>query len=200
MKNTKTKLFFERNFSLLCFVLFLAALLTFPQLSSGQTLQEKVDEYIGALLKMEEQHASPKEIAHFSANTMGILAAFGDPFFRSALPIFASVTSCLAAMFGGVLAGIVTLLLLFNAVHFAVRFGGITIGYREGREVVPRVARWLSPRRTQNIKRISATAICDDWSHEFRYVCTIVSRSSSYQFCPPVLGKFRNRTASKTTE
>ena len=110
----------------------------------------------GALLKMEEQHASPKEIAHFSANTMGILAAFGDPFFRSALPIFASVTSCLAAMFGGVLAGIVTLLLLFNAVHFAVRFGGINIGYREGREVVPRVARWLSPRRTQNIKRISA--------------------------------------------
>jgi len=53
MKNAETRHFFERNFNLTFFVLFLVALLAFPQQSSGQTLQEKVDEYIGVLLKME---------------------------------------------------------------------------------------------------------------------------------------------------
>jgi mannose/fructose/N-acetylgalactosamine-specific phosphotransferase system component IID len=113
----------------------------------------------GALLKMEEQHAPPKDIAYFSTNTMGVLAAFGDPFFRSALPMFATVCACLAAMLGGVIAGIATLLVLFNAVHFAVRFGGINLGFREGRDVVPSVARWLSPKRTHMIRRLSAIGI-----------------------------------------
>ena len=110
----------------------------------------------GALLKMEEKHTPEKEIICFSTNMMGVLAAFGDPFFRSALPIFVTAFSCLAAMLGGVVAGIVTLLVLFNVVHFTVRFGGITIGYRDGCDVILHVAKWMSPARTRIINRISA--------------------------------------------
>ncbi len=113
----------------------------------------------GAILHMEENSRTDKEIVCFYSNSMGLLAAFGDPFFRSALPIFVTAFSCLAAMLAGVAAGIITLLLLFNMVHFTVRFGGIYLGYRDGCEVMPRVANWLSPKRTQRINQVSAIAI-----------------------------------------
>jgi len=110
----------------------------------------------GALLKMEEQRQDPRDITCFSANTMGVMAAFGDPFFRSAMPSFVALAACLAAMLGGTAAGIITLLLLFNGVHMAIRFGGVAIGYREGCNVVMRVGRWFSPERTRWIKIVAA--------------------------------------------
>lgn len=110
----------------------------------------------GTVLRMEEEHTPPPVIASFSNNAMGLLAALGDPFFKSALPSFVSVSACLATMIGGVLAGIATILIAFNAVHLAVRFMGVAFGYKEGLDVLKRVAGWLSPARTARLKRASA--------------------------------------------
>lgn len=52
MNNVKPKKPLKTNLSLIPLVLLLALLLAFPSQSSGQTLQEKVDDYIGRLLKM----------------------------------------------------------------------------------------------------------------------------------------------------
>jgi mannose PTS system EIID component len=113
----------------------------------------------GGVLRLEEQHRPEAEIASYMQNGMGILAALGDPFFRSALPTFVAVTACLAAIFGGVLAGIITLLLLFNVVHFVIRFFGVSFGYEEGLDVLKRMATWLSPNRTLRIKTVSAMGV-----------------------------------------
>ena len=111
---------------------------------------------MGGLLKMEEEHRPVNEIECFKQNAMSILAALGDPFFRSALPTFVAVSASLAAIFGGVAAGILTLLLLFNAVHIAIRCFGIAAAYREGPDVLKRIAVWLSPNRTLRLKAVSA--------------------------------------------
>jgi mannose/fructose/N-acetylgalactosamine-specific phosphotransferase system component IID len=110
---------------------------------------------MGGLLHLEERRRPIAEIASFKQNAMSILAALGDPFFRSALPTFVAVTACLAAIFGGIAAGIVTLLLLFNAVHILIRFIGIAVAYREGPNVLKRIAIWLSPTRTLRLKAVS---------------------------------------------
>lgn len=52
MNDAKPKDFLNTNFSLTCLILLLLSLLAIPSPCSGQTLQEKVDEYIGALQKM----------------------------------------------------------------------------------------------------------------------------------------------------
>jgi mannose/fructose/N-acetylgalactosamine-specific phosphotransferase system component IID len=87
---------------------------------------------------------------------MGALAAFGDPFFRSALPTFVASVACLAALVGGAVAGIVTLLLLFNAVHFAIRVWGVSVGFREGCAVLMKVAHWFNQTRTHRIKLVAS--------------------------------------------
>jgi mannose/fructose/N-acetylgalactosamine-specific phosphotransferase system component IID len=110
----------------------------------------------GALLRMEEQKRSTDDISCFSANAMGLLGAFGDAFFRSAVPSFVTVIACLAAILGGPLCGCITLLVLFNGVHLAVRLGGVSIGYREGCDVLLSVARWLNADRTRRIKLMAA--------------------------------------------
>jgi mannose/fructose/N-acetylgalactosamine-specific phosphotransferase system component IID len=109
----------------------------------------------GATLKLEEEHRDNKEIALLLRNTMGPLAAVGDLFFRNALPIFVAVASSLAAIFGGVLAGIITLLVLFNSIHIFVRLSSVFIGFNEGYQVLERIARWLSPARA-NVLEIAA--------------------------------------------
>jgi mannose/fructose/N-acetylgalactosamine-specific phosphotransferase system component IID len=110
----------------------------------------------GCVLRMEEAHTPPEVIMSFARNAMGLLAALGDPFFKSALPTFVSVSACLAAMLGGVVAGVATILIAFNVIHLAVRFIGVSIGYKEGLDVLKRVAGWISPARTALLKRASA--------------------------------------------
>lgn len=109
----------------------------------------------GALLKLEEEGRSYREILAFLRNT-GPLGAIADPFFRSALPCFVSIVSVLVALLLGPVAAILTLIFLFNTVHLWVRLQGILVGYQEGIGVLPRVARWLSPRRTWTLKTIAA--------------------------------------------
>lgn len=111
---------------------------------------------VGVTLKLKEDGKDSREINSFLRSTMGPLAALGDPFFRGALPFFVAVMSSLAAMVGGLLAGILTLLVLFNAMHIFVRFSGIVLGYRESYAVLKRVAYWLSPARTIALKTVSA--------------------------------------------
>ncbi len=113
----------------------------------------------GATLRLIEEGKSPKEMSTFLRSTMGPLAAVGDPFFRAALPSFVAVVASLVAMLGGVLAGIITLLVLFNSIHVFVRLSGVFLGYREKYNVLQRVARWLSPTRTKILTTASAVGI-----------------------------------------
>ena len=113
----------------------------------------------GGVLRLEEQHRPESEISSYMTNAMSILAALGDPFFRSALPTAVAVTACLTSIFGGVWAGIITLLLLFNIVHFIIRFFGVSLGYEEGIDVLKRMATWLSPNRTLRLKTASALGV-----------------------------------------
>jgi PTS system mannose-specific IID component len=111
---------------------------------------------IGMLLRMEEEKKPPSDISAFTRNAMGLLAALADPFFKSALPTFVCVIACLAAMIGGAVAGIATIVIAFNTIHLAVRFMGVSLGYKEGMNVLKRVAGWISPKRTAVMKRASA--------------------------------------------
>lgn len=110
----------------------------------------------GAALRLELEGRSGAHITSFIQHTMGPLGALGDPFFRGALLPLTAVVASLAAMLGGSVAGIVTLLILFNAAHLAVRFGGILFGYQEGSRVVPHIAQWLSAAHTNLLKLIAA--------------------------------------------
>jgi PTS system mannose-specific IID component len=110
----------------------------------------------GAALKIEEEGGTPQEMDAFLQNSMGPLAALGDPFFFGALPVFVAVTASLCAIYGGILAGILSLLLLFNGVHIVVRLRGIFTGYRKGYEALTPMARWLSPGHTRMVKTLAA--------------------------------------------
>jgi PTS system mannose-specific IID component len=110
----------------------------------------------GAALKIEEEGGTPQEMDTFLQNSMGPVAALGDPFFFGALPVFVAVAASLCAIYGGVWAGILSLLLLFNGVHIAVRLSGVFTGYRKGYEALPHMARWLSPGHTKLVKTLAA--------------------------------------------
>ncbi len=113
----------------------------------------------GAALKIEEESGTPQETEAFLQTSMGPVAALGDPFFFGALPVFVAVFASLCAIYGGIWAGILALLVLFNGVHIAVRLRGIFIGYGEGYEALPHMARWISPGRTKLIKTLAAIGV-----------------------------------------
>jgi mannose/fructose/N-acetylgalactosamine-specific phosphotransferase system component IID len=106
----------------------------------------------GAALRLEEEGRAPEEIKAFLSGTMGPLAALGDPFFRVAFPFLGAVLASLAAFYGGALAGVVTMLLMFNFAHLLVRVGGVFVGYRESYDVLKWMARGLGPTRTRLLK------------------------------------------------
>jgi PTS system mannose-specific IID component len=110
----------------------------------------------GTVLKIEGERGDTGEATAFSQNAMGPVAALGDPFFLGALPALVAVISSIITMLGGALAGILTFLILFNVVPFFIRLAGVFIGYREGYQVLPKVARWFSPSRTRNARRLAA--------------------------------------------
>lgn len=110
----------------------------------------------GAILKMNEEERDDREVMSFLRDTMGPLAAVGDPFFLTALPALASAASGLAAILLGPLVGILMMFVLFNSFHLLVRLGGIALGYREGHSVLPRVGGWIGPARTDWLKTMAA--------------------------------------------
>lgn len=110
----------------------------------------------GAILRLEEEGKKPREISAFLRGTMGPLAALGDPFFRGALPVFSTIVASLVTMFGGIWAGIITFLAIFNSVHFFVRISGIFVGYREGYNVLAKIAKWMGPHRTALTSHVAA--------------------------------------------
>jgi PTS system mannose-specific IID component len=112
--------------------------------------------FTGAVLKLEEDRRSPAEIDAFIHGSMGPMAALADPLFAHALPAFVAVAASLAAIFGGPLAGIITLLVAFNTVHFAVRYCGIYMGFKDGDMVMLKFANWLNPKRTRRLKTLAA--------------------------------------------
>ncbi len=110
----------------------------------------------GIVLRMEEDKTPNDQIVFFKDSSMGVMAAMADPFFKCALPTFVSVTACLAAILGGPYAGIIAIVVAFNAVHLAVKFGGLVYGYKEGINALQRVAGWISPARTAILKKGAA--------------------------------------------
>ncbi len=109
----------------------------------------------GVLLKMETDKSSTRSIICYITPTMGALAAMGDPFFHSALA-FASITAALIAMLFGPLAGIITLLIMFNTVHVAIRVSGIFMGYKKGTDAYETLGHWMDSSKTSGLKTASS--------------------------------------------
>lgn len=95
---------------------------------------------LGVTIAMEEERANGKEIDDAAINgikvgLMGPLAGVGDPiFWGTARPVFAALGAGLAL--DGNWLGPVLFFLLFNALRLAVRYFGVTYGYKKGLDVV----------------------------------------------------------------
>jgi mannose/fructose/N-acetylgalactosamine-specific phosphotransferase system component IID len=112
----------------------------------------------GAILRLEADSAPANQIASFARDSMGPLGAVGDPFFRGALAPAASLIAALIALLGGVWAGVVTLVVLFNLPHLAVRVASVAIGYREGPAALARTGAWIGHRRARALRLVAALA------------------------------------------
>jgi PTS system mannose-specific IID component len=113
----------------------------------------------GAVLRMEADGRPPRQIAGFVRDSMGPLAAVGDPFFRGALAPAVSIAAALVALLWGSALGAVALLVLFNLPHAVVRVAGVAAGYRDGELALARVGSWIAARRTRTIRLAAALAV-----------------------------------------
>jgi mannose/fructose/N-acetylgalactosamine-specific phosphotransferase system component IID len=112
----------------------------------------------GAVLRMEADGEPPEQISAFVRDSMGPLGAVGDPFFRGALAPAASLAAVLAALLGGPLIGALTLVVLFNAPHLALRIAAVSVGFREGPAALARLGAWIGPRSTRAVRTAAALA------------------------------------------
>ena len=110
----------------------------------------------GAVLKMERDAKTTKTIVTYLRSTMGPLAAMGDPFFHSGVTPFAGVIAALVAWVFGSLAGIIAIIVIFNAIHMAFRISAVFTGYRYGEQALTVIGHWMSPAKTLWLKTITA--------------------------------------------
>ncbi|MBN2803926.1 MAG: PTS mannose/fructose/sorbose transporter family subunit IID [Deltaproteobacteria bacterium] len=106
----------------------------------------------GVILKMESEHRSTKTILGYVKTTMGPLAALGDPFFHGALAPFASISAALIALLFGPIPAIITLLVIFNTVHLAIRVSGLFIGYKRGEIAFNTLGKWIDNYKTSTLR------------------------------------------------
>lgn len=93
---------------------------------------------MGIILAMEEKKEDREAIRGIKVATMGPLGGIGDAlFYLTLLPISASIGASLAVE--GNIAGPFVFLILFNVVHFGVRFGLMSYGYRTGIKAVSKL-------------------------------------------------------------
>ena len=86
---------------------------------------------MGLVISMEESKADRETIRAIKVATMGPLGGIGDAlFWLTALPIFVGIGASLAMQ--GNIAGPIVFLLLFNTLHFGLRFGLMNYGYSTG--------------------------------------------------------------------
>jgi mannose/fructose/N-acetylgalactosamine-specific phosphotransferase system component IID len=106
----------------------------------------------GAILKMETEKKSTRTILAYVRTTMGPLAALGDPFFHGALAPLAAISASLITLLFGSIAGIITLLAVFNGVHLLIRISGLFIGYKKGVDAFEDVGRWIDSDKTKFLR------------------------------------------------
>lgn len=104
---------------------------------------------VGGVLRIEEEAEStaPASVSRFKQAAASALAAAGDVFFSGALKPLALTLACLSAIYN-FFAGLVVILVLYNAAVIYCRYRGITFGYARGWRLVdafsgPRVQRLL---------------------------------------------------------
>ncbi|MFQ5329396.1 MAG: PTS system mannose/fructose/sorbose family transporter subunit IID [Thermodesulfobacteriota bacterium] len=94
---------------------------------------------IGAVIRMEEEvmegKRDPADIILFKKSLSGPYSAIGDMFFWGSVRPFASITGVSAALYFGMLAPIL-FLLLYNIFHLWMRWLGLTKGYLLGVDIV----------------------------------------------------------------
>ena len=86
---------------------------------------------MGIVLAMEENKEDPETIRGIKVATMGPLGGIGDALiWLTLLPITAGIGVSMAME--GNIAGPFVFLILFNAIHFGLRFGLMNYGYKTG--------------------------------------------------------------------
>jgi PTS system N-acetylgalactosamine-specific IID component len=86
---------------------------------------------MGIVIAMEENKEHPDTIRAIKVATMGPLGGIGDAlFWMTLLPISAGIGASMAVQ--GNIAGPFVFLIIFNIVHFALRFGLMNYGYNTG--------------------------------------------------------------------
>lgn len=104
---------------------------------------------MGLISAMEENKNDIDTIRGIKVATMGPLGGIGDAlFWLTLLPITAGIGSSLAV--DGSIAGPIIFLIMFNIVHFALRFGLIHYGYQTGVKSIAKLK--------ENTKKVSRAA------------------------------------------
>lgn len=86
---------------------------------------------MGIVMAMEENKEHPDTIRAIKVATMGPLGGIGDAlFWMTLLPISAGIGASMAMQ--GNIAGPFVFLIIFNVVHFGLRFGLMNYGYNTG--------------------------------------------------------------------
>ncbi len=89
---------------------------------------------MGAVIRMEEEKKTGKEIESFKTGIMGSYGALGDSFFWGALKPFALLVALLFSLRESVWAPLV-FLLIYNIPHLWMRTYGLWKGYIEGERI-----------------------------------------------------------------
>ena len=102
--------------------------------------------------------AAPGAPVRYKSTLQGPLAALGDGFFWTALRPFCGALGAVGALLAGA-AGVLAALVVYNAVHLAIRAGLFRVGYRGGDAVVPAIARLGLPLVADRL-RAAGAALC----------------------------------------
>lgn len=104
---------------------------------------------MGIVMAMEENKEDPDTIRGIKVATMGPLGGIGDAlFWLTLLPICAGIGASMAL--DGSIAGPVVFLIMFNVVHFGLRFGLMHYGYNTGVSAIAKLK--------ENTKHVSRAA------------------------------------------
>jgi mannose PTS system EIID component len=117
---------------------------------------------VGGAIHHEERVAAGLEPAHaplaYKQTLQGPLAAVGDGFFWTALrPFFGALAALGALLFGA--SAVVVALVVYNAIHLALRIGLFRAGYLQGDALVATVARLALPVAADRL-RAGGAALC----------------------------------------
>jgi PTS system mannose-specific IID component len=117
---------------------------------------------LGGAIHHEERvaagEAAPGAPVRYKSTLQGPLAALGDGFFWTALRPFCGALGAVGALLAGA-AGVLAALVVYNAVHLAIRAGLFRVGYRGGDAVVPAIARLGLPLVADRL-RAAGAALC----------------------------------------